>query len=58
MMCGSVLSGHKLQITAFLLLSIALLAGSWSPVVLLVIVALIAERRQYAAGRRRAEVQS
>lgn len=37
------LAGRKLQISAYLLLLVALLSGDWSPVLLLVIVALVAE---------------
>ena len=58
MMRDCVLTGRKLQVTAWLLLLLALLAGDWSPVLLLVIVALVAEHRQRGALLRRVEVQS
>lgn len=44
-----VLVGRKLQVAAYVLLLVALLVGDWSPVLLLVIVALVVERRRHAA---------
>lgn len=58
MMRDCMLTGRKLQVTAWVLLLVALLADDWSPVLLLVIVALVVEWRQNAAARRAAEVRA
>lgn len=46
MKCEYLLGGYKRQISAYLLLLAALLSGDWSPVLLLIIAALVAEWRQ------------
>lgn len=48
-MGGRVLASIKLQAAAYLLLLMALLASSWSPVLLLIVVALVAEWNQRGA---------